>query len=457
MSSKNEQAGNALEPAYVQKQQHEIDQVVISGKTEILSDRESMVRKINESMDKAEFEARIMIPQATISLQIEKIGIFQKLASQKINKNMLVRLVSPLEEANRSVIHRISPLIQYKKIEPLSMDTAIFIQDKKEVLLLGFAEPADGGRRLDPHNRQKTKSADSIPLRILLHSSDRLFVETMLSTFEAWWNQVDINEKMLDEKKHTELLLDLITHDIGNHNQVISLSLDLLRESVDMLQRKRQEEFKDHSDALEPKRKNELIDLQQMIDLAKQAHEKSVSLVANIRRLEKMYREKEVKLEPVDLVSSMESAISTVRQPAMGKEISFTLKFDDKDNKPYVLADQLLEEVFANLFSNAVKATNGTLTRIEAEVQGYSWGRVKYWMINVVDYGHGIPDEKKKEIFGRFYSKAGGTGLGLAIVRALVERYNGKVWAGDRVFKDHSKGARIGMILARTTQSPQSV
>jgi len=68
-------------------------------------------------------------------------------------------------------------------------------------------------------------------------------------------------------------------------------------------------------------------------------------------------------------------------------------------------------------------------------------------MVTVSDYGKGISDSMKKEMFNRFYSKAEGSGLGLSIVRTLVERYKGKIWVGDRVYGDHNQGTVFGMIF----------
>jgi len=73
-------------------------------------------------------------------------------------------------------------------------------------------------------------------------------------------------------------------------------------------------------------------------------------------------------------------------------------------------------------------------------------------MITVSDYGKGIPDLMKKDLFERFYSQAKGSGLGLSIVRTLVERYRGKVWVGDRVYEDYSKGTTFGMIFPAAGQ-----
>jgi signal transduction histidine kinase len=117
-----------------------------------------------------------------------------------------------------------------------------------------------------------------------------------------------------------------------------------------------------------------------------------------------------------------------------------------------VIAEDLLEEIFVNLFSNSVKYTESSEVKIDILIREYFIGEVKYWMITVSDYGKGIPDLMKKDLFERFYSQAKGSGLGLSIVRTLVERYRGKVWVGDRVYEDYSKGTTFGMIFPAAGQ-----
>ena len=55
--------------------------------------------------------------------------------------------------------------------------------------------------------------------------------------------------------------------------------------------------------------------------------------------------------------------------------------------------------------------------------------------LTVANTGEPIPEEKRKEIFERFYRSDGsrsdkkGYGLGLAIAKSIVERHRGAVWA----------------------------
>ena len=56
--------------------------------------------------------------------------------------------------------------------------------------------------------------------------------------------------------------------------------------------------------------------------------------------------------------------------------------------------------------------------------------------IDIKDTGHGIPDNKLKEIFNPFYTTkepGKGTGLGLFIVRQLVERNKGRIYVDSQV------------------------
>lgn len=398
----------------------EIEENKLAERTDVIYDHEKISNALNLFIDKIELDVRIIIPKPLMVEQFEEMGVFHDLVSQKQKKNFLVKLVVSFGETHKNIIRRISSTFQYKSIEPLPMGSIILVRDMKEVLLLSFSSYSE-----------EDKSA----FDILLQSTDRLVVGTMLSTFDAWWNQVENNLKMKEEKDHAELLLDLITHDLGNHNQIIAPNLELAEIIL--------EKTVEKNASLDT---TDIEDLRKYITSAAKAFERSVSLVDNIKRLENMYRKQVVALTEQNLISSIDAALSTVRNSIkIHKEILFSLNFEGKT--PLVLADNLLEEVFANLFFNAIKATDEKQVKIDVDIQEHGIADLKYWMIAVSDHGKGIKDEMKSELFTRFYSRATGTGLGLSIVRALVERYGGKIWAGDRVFRDYSKGAKFGFIL----------
>jgi signal transduction histidine kinase len=100
-------------------------------------------------------------------------------------------------------------------------------------------------------------------------------------------------------------------------------------------------------------------------------------------------------------------------------------------NLPLVAMDQAkLEQVFINLFMNAIDAMDGhgTLTVTTAAMDSVV-------TVGVEDTGPGIPAEKLGRVFEPFFTTkpAGkGTGLGLAVAANIVEMHGGKIVATNR-------------------------
>ncbi|MER3492440.1 MAG: hypothetical protein C4323_08935 [Mastigocladus sp. ERB_26_2] len=151
---------------------------------------------------------------------------------------------------------------------------------------------------------------------------------------------------------------------------------------------------------------------------------------------------------PVDLTSTMQAAMETVRLAAQAKSIdlrftildsglgnnerSNNLKSKIQNPKFQVTGDSnRLQQVIWNLLSNAVKFTpQGGQVDIRLEHFG------SQAQIVVSDTGKGIPPEFLPYVFDHFRQadaattrKFGGLGLGLAIVHHLVELHGGTVQA----------------------------
>jgi signal transduction histidine kinase len=104
----------------------------------------------------------------------------------------------------------------------------------------------------------------------------------------------------------------------------------------------------------------------------------------------------------------------------------------------------MLDEVFFNILHNSVKYSPKDvqidITMEEMELQG-KW----FCAIRFSDYGRGIPENEKSQVFDRpraaAASFARGFGVGLNTCKRLVEKYGGNIWVEDRVEGDHTKGA----------------
>lgn len=135
-------------------------------------------------------------------------------------------------------------------------------------------------------------------------------------------------------------------------------------------------------------------------------------------------------LETVNLATTIEAALETVRLAAEAKSIQIHLKLDRKVAQ--VKGDSSrLQQVVWNLLSNAIKFTPSggeievKLQQIDSQVE-----------IQVSDTGKGISPDFLPHVFEYFRQadstitrRSGGLGLGLAIVRQLVELHGGRVWA----------------------------
>jgi signal transduction histidine kinase len=140
----------------------------------------------------------------------------------------------------------------------------------------------------------------------------------------------------------------------------------------------------------------------------------------------------------MDLMSSIHVALDQVIQISSPDEIEFNIRADD--GECYVYGNELLTDVFMNLFRNAVKYSNQK-KRIDIEIGSTTIDDQKMYQVRVMDYGRGIKPERKDSLFSRFMDGADGTGLGLWVVQVLTESFGGMVEVMDRVVGSHSQGA----------------
>jgi len=101
-----------------------------------------------------------------------------------------------------------------------------------------------------------------------------------------------------------------------------------------------------------------------------------------------------------------------------------------------------LRQLLANLMRNAVMHTPpGTAIEIVVRREG------RRAVLEVRDYGPGVPDDATDQLFERFWRTEGGrsrgkggAGLGLAIVKAIAVAHGGSVHAGNVGGRDGSDG-----------------
>lgn len=143
-------------------------------------------------------------------------------------------------------------------------------------------------------------------------------------------------------------------------------------------------------------------------------------------------------LRPVDLGDALSRAWASLGEKMRVQGVRFVLEAAARVHIP---ADpDLLNEVWSNLFQNAVEAmphggelrvrlTDGPMVRVE-----------------VVDAGTGMSPQQIERLFQPFHTtKTRGTGLGLAIARKIVEAHRGEI----RVSSAAERGTTVTVVLPR--------
>lgn len=119
---------------------------------------------------------------------------------------------------------------------------------------------------------------------------------------------------------------------------------------------------------------------------------------------------------------------------------------------PFLEVDvEKLEQVFANLFSNAGKySPRGTTITVRV------WEEPGQWVCCVADEGEGIPEEEVPGLFQKYHrlrqareQNIQGSGLGLYLAKHLIEAHGGRIWVESEV----GKGSRFFFTLPQRTEA----
>jgi CheY-like chemotaxis protein len=160
--------------------------------------------------------------------------------------------------------------------------------------------------------------------------------------------------------------------------------------------------------------------------------------------------EVELQRAPLALQDVLDSALQAARGQFQRQSVTLVARVAAEPCR--VLGDSTrLEQVFANLLSNAAKfsARGG---KVEVMLDAFDAGGRPWVRVEVRDEGRGIPPDKLGVIFDLFVQvdtridrARGGLGIGLSLVRALVELHGGRV---------HASSAGLGQGSCFTVELP---
>jgi signal transduction histidine kinase len=150
-------------------------------------------------------------------------------------------------------------------------------------------------------------------------------------------------------------------------------------------------------------------------------------------------KEREPKIEDVDLREMVQDLIDLNRKKAEDYHIELVLEHDGRIGT--VQVDKVgIERCILNLINNAMDAMEGVILegerqdgRLLAKTEWLDEGQK--WRVSVTDTGSGIPEDKVAKVFEAFFSTKGsrGTGLGLAVTSKIIQEHGGTIDVQSKV------------------------
>jgi signal transduction histidine kinase len=163
-------------------------------------------------------------------------------------------------------------------------------------------------------------------------------------------------------------------------------------------------------------------DLDELIEIVTEGLERTGRLVSDLQNFGRAQHKQRM---PVDVRQHLISTLSLLRSKLHDESVDVVTTF--AEDLPEVLGNAgALDQVFLNLFKNAIDAIGGRGGRIEVEGRGVGDNVV----IEVRDDGPGLSESDQERFFAPFVStkRAGrGTGLGLSISRRIIREHGGTI------------------------------
>jgi two-component system sensor histidine kinase DctS len=158
-----------------------------------------------------------------------------------------------------------------------------------------------------------------------------------------------------------------------------------------------------------------------------------------IRSVHEFVKKREPLRQEVGIASLLDSIRTLIELQARQSYVSFRTEIPAE--LPPVRADRvMIEQVLLNLTRNGIEAMSqvSPQQRILKVVASHDQARAQV-SVDVIDQGHGIPDEVAQRLFSPFFStKAEGMGMGLNICRTAIEFHGGAL-----TFRANPEGGTI--------------
>ncbi len=224
---------------------------------------------------------------------------------------------------------------------------------------------------------------------------------------------IEQNDKLKKLNEEKNVFLGIAAHDLKNPLTGMMVSNDALIKFIEKLSK---EEILDFADSIKSSGRRMLKIINNLLDI-------------------NSFEEGKIKLnlKKIDLNKVIGKVIREHEHRTAHKKIN--VHFESGVEWPVFADEDKAEQIFDNLFSNAVKFSpfEKNITINAKNNHANEKGR-KFLRLEIKDEGPGFTEEDKKKLFMKFTrlsatptDKEGSTGLGLSIVKRLVDEMNGNI------------------------------
>jgi two-component system, OmpR family, sensor histidine kinase VicK len=405
----------------------ELEEGIDLEKTEVIQSPQKILDMFLDMIQSAKYEILLILPTINAFLREERIGTLELLKNLCLQKNVMVRIITPTNDKIEAILRSVSIALneglpsqqqeeKHKKRKGNFQVQHSDIQFKDRAVTTVTILVVDRKESLAIEKTDDSKLDFIEAVGLTTYSNSEPTVMSYISIFEALWGQAElVNQLKAHDRLQTEFI-NIASHEMKTPTQAILGFSELL------------EQYPEKHPEMIASLKRNAIRLQRLTnDILEVSRIESQTLKLN--------------KEKVNINEKIRNVINDVKGQIHNPD---KLKIVFAETKPpiYVHADKTrLYQVIANLLSNALKFTKEGTISVSADVKDNN----NELIVSVKDSGEGIHSDILPRLFTKFATKSNiGTGLGLYISKNIIEAHGGRIWAENN---SNGKGATFSFSL----------
>lgn len=257
----------------------------------------------------------------------------------------------------------------------------------------------------------------------------------LVHNFNTMSNTIKVKE---EEAKKTDIAKDeflaMITHELKTPLVPIQGYSDIL--------------LSEHLGKLTDKQK-------ERIGIIKTSSETLLSIISDLLDAQKLeLGQLKMKIKKINIKNTIDKSIELFQPELEKNNVKLTSNLTDVEIEH---DPERIQQVIGNLIKNSLSAMTPNSGKIEILMEN----NPKEVIISVKDNGVGIPLEKQKDLFKKFYQvdatltrEKGGSGLGLAICKGIIDNHHGTISVSSAPNQGSTFSFTLPKQIHESTKSP---